>query len=239
MNQYIEDKTELKDWVVIMDPVGTLIDSDNSNFELIKEMFNELGYDDDKINTMMTKIASGADYDELVRFLQLDENTHRLLASKMISKATSNNVSLLPYVNNALQWFLENDMNLSLVTDNYLEVAVNTLRNTNIMSFFNKELIFASDNFPYRKPSQEIAHAIFNSTKCTKGIIIGNSEKDTIFAKNCHLPLILIRPKHNPGLEDANTYHRLKYKEVNYQSIYKLEDWNQVQSVIKTITGWD
>jgi len=48
MNQYIEDKTELKDWVVIMDPVGTLIDSDNSNFELIKEMFNEFGYGDDK-----------------------------------------------------------------------------------------------------------------------------------------------------------------------------------------------
>ena len=227
-----------KDCVIITDLDGTLIDSDNENFELLMKNLKKYGFDD-KIDTIVEGLVKGWDFDEIMEKIEMPPEIRKNLEEKVKNDINNNNYNLLPDVKQSLRQLQELGFKLSIVTDNYYGTTLNCLEKTDISHYFGPRLIFGSDNFAYQKPSKDVVNEIMKRSDRKFGIIIGNSSKEIAFAKNVGLPIILLENNH---LKTLNGSVRKYYKKIreqgdqeSYQKLVKVRNWKEILPVLSQL----
>jgi phosphoglycolate phosphatase-like HAD superfamily hydrolase len=227
-----------KRFVIITDLDGTIIDSDNGNFELLMKNLKQCGFDD-KIDIILEGLVKGWDFDEIMEKIEMPPEIRKVLEAKVKDEINNQHFNLLPGVRHTLEQLHKLGFELSIVTDNYYGNALNCLEKTNISHYFEPNLIFGSDNFAYQKPSKDVVKEILKRSNRKFGIIIGNSSKEIAFAKNVGLPIILLENNQLKCLNGSVLKYYEKIKELgeqeSYEKLIRVKNWNEVISVLKRL----
>jgi len=227
-----------EDCVIITDLDGTLIDSDNENFDLLMKNLKQYGFDD-KIDTILEGLVRGWDFDDIMEKIEMPLEIRQTLEAKVKRDINNRDYDLLPGVKRTLQELYDMGFELSIVTDNYFGNVLSCLEKTNISHYFERDLIFGSDNFAYLKPSKNVASEIMKRSQRKFGIIIGNSYKEIAFARNMGLPIILLENNHLRSLNGSVRKYYEKIKEIgeeeSYDKMVRVKTWDEVISVLKEL----
>lgn len=227
-----------EDFIIITDLDGTLIDSDNENFELLMKSLRHFGYDD-KIDTILDGLVQGWDFDEIMEKIEMPPDVRGMLEEKVKDDIQNQNYKLLPGVERTLKELNREGFELSIVTDNYFGTTLSCLEKTKISHYFEPKLIFGSDNFAYQKPSKDVVNEILKRSKRKFGIIIGNSSKEITFAKNVGLPIILLENNHVKNLNGSARKYYKKIQELgdkeSYEKLVKVITWEEILTVLNDI----
>lgn len=227
-----------EEYVIITDLDGTLIDSDNENFELLMKNLRKFGFDD-KIDIILEGLVQGWDFDEIMEKIEMPPEIRETLEEKVKNDINNNNYNLLPGVQQTLKLLYDQGFQLSIVTDNYFDSTMSCLEKTKISHYFEPKLIFGSDNFAYQKPSKDVVKEILKRSRRKFGIIIGNSSKEIAFAKNVGLPIILLENNRFRSLNGSVQKYYKKIQEVGerekYDKLTRVRTWKEVLSVLSSI----
>jgi phosphoglycolate phosphatase-like HAD superfamily hydrolase len=224
-----------EDYVIITDLDGTLIDSDNENFELLMKNLKKFGFDD-KIDIILDGLVKGWEFDEIMEKIEMPPEIRKILEEKVRTGINNNHYDLLPGVRQTLELLQKHGFELSIVTDNYFDSTVSCLEKTEISHYFEPGLIFGSDNFAYHKPSKDVVNEILKRSRRKFGIIIGNSSKEIAFAKNVDLPILLLENNRFKNLNGSVIKYYEKIQELgekeSYDKLVKVKDWAEVVAVL-------
>lgn len=224
-----------EDYVIITDLDGTLIDSDNENFELLMKNLKKFGFDD-KIDIILDGLVKGWDFDDIMEKIEMPHEVREILEEKVKNDINNNHYDLMPGVRQTLKLLQEHGFELSIVTDNYFDSTMSCLEKTAISQYFEPKLIFGSDNFAYQKPSKDVVNEILRRSRRKFGIIIGNSSKEIAFAKNVDLPILLLENNRLKNLNGSVIKYYEKIKELgekeDYDKLIKVRDWAEVVAVL-------
>ena len=227
-----------EDCVIITDLDGTLIDSDNENFDLLMKNLRQYGFDD-KIDTILEGLVRGWDFDDIMEKIEMPLEIRKILEEKVKTDINNNHYNLLPGVRQTLKLLHDQGFQLSIVTDNYFDSTLSCLEKADISHYFEPKLIFGSDNFAYQKPSKDVVNEILKRSRRKFGIIIGNSSKEIAFAKNVNLPIILLENNHLKSLNGSAKKYYKRIQELgereSYDKLIKVKTWEEVLSVLLNI----
>jgi phosphoglycolate phosphatase len=221
--------------VIITDLDGTLIDSDNDNFELLMKNLKKHGFED-KIDTIVEGLVNGWKFDEIMEKIDMPPEVREILEENIKCDICAQHYNLLPGVKFTLEELFDKGFKLSIVTDNYYNTTMSCLEKADISHYFQPQLIFGSDNFAYQKPSKDVVNEILKRANRKYGIIIGNSSKEVAFAKNVGLPIILLENNHVKALNGSVKKYYKKIQELgereSYTKLVKVKAWSEIITVL-------
>ncbi|WP_455392418.1 HAD family hydrolase [[Eubacterium] cellulosolvens] len=227
--------------VIITDLDGTLINSDLENIKLLTRILKNHGYEN-KIEIIYSGIVHGIQFNDIMKQINMSWTSREILEKEMFEAFKKRKTDLLPGVRKILNNLNRKGFNLSIVTNNYYNFTLNTLKNHGLLRFFHEDLILCYDNFNYLKPSNKIIGEIFRRSKeraLKKCIIIGNTLRDIEFAKNSDLPIIYLVFSMPQNINEYVSIFFKKREELNnqvsYDKLFKINQWIDVPKVIDRI----
>ncbi len=234
----INNEIKSDNYVIIMDLDGTLIDSDSTNFQLLYSLLKKYKFED-KIKTIMDGLAYGTHFDEIMKQIDMPMEIRKKMDADMNKLLKKQEYKLLNGAKEVLKKLKEEGFKLAIATDNYYNTTIKFLQMNEIIGYFHKNLILASDNFRHQKPHKEVLQEIFNRSKTNNGILIGNSSKEIDFAKSVGLPIVLLDnftkiDSDNPAMIYYQKIRQLSDDE-SYPYIYKAQSWDDIHYVVKNL----
>jgi phosphoglycolate phosphatase-like HAD superfamily hydrolase len=226
-----------KEYVIITDLNGTLIDSDQIMFDLMVGLLRGFGYEK-KVKIILEEALRGTSEEEAMRQLGVDDEKQKELEKVLYKELEEKKINLLPNAGKALEDLQNEGFLFALATDLHHKYIVRLLNENNIQKFFREDLIFARDTFEFRKPSRNIVDEIFKRSGRGKGIVIGNSLKDVKMAANAEIPVIFLdydpaTPETDKEEEILTYYRKIKRERGGYQRISVVKDWIEIPKVIE------
>jgi phosphoglycolate phosphatase-like HAD superfamily hydrolase len=226
------------DCVIITDLDGTLIDSDKANFQLLLELLKKYNFDHE-IETIMNGLAEGVNFNDIMVQINMPVEIRTKMDAEMEHLLKQQEYDLLPDVQENLSKLKQMGFIFSIVTDNYIEIAMNCLTKTNILDYFDSQLLFGSNNFTHQKPSKKIIEEIFKRSGRNYGIIVGNSSKELEFAKKANLPIIILNNFAGIDSSDPVIIYYRRIRQISdaetYTEVFRSESWNEINEVITNI----
>ena len=143
--------------------------------------------------TMMSKTIWNSAKNELKKIKE--KNVKEQMVNEFI-KFYGNNIlvesKLIKGAKEFLIWCKKNDISMGVCTNKQEHLAVDLLKKIGISSFF--EYVAGSNTFEYCKPDARHLTSVIEIMQgdVKKTIMIGDSEIDSLSAKNASLPFILI-----------------------------------------------
>ncbi|MCK5559358.1 MAG: HAD hydrolase-like protein [Thermoplasmata archaeon] len=226
------------DCVIITDLDGTLIDSDKANFQLLLGLLKKYNFDHE-IETIMNGLAEGVHFNDIMVQINMPVEIRNKMDTEMEQLLKLQDYNLLPDVRENLDKLKQMGFIFAIVTDNYIEIAMNFLTKTNILDYFDSQLLFGSNNFTHQKPSEKIIEEIFKRSGRRYGIIVGNSSKELEFAKKANLPIIILNNFAGIDSKDPVIIYYQRIRQISdaetYTRVFKSESWNEINEVITNI----
>lgn len=226
-----------KEYVIITDLNGTLIDSDQIMFDLIVGLLRGFGYEK-KVKIVLEEALRGTSEEEAMRQIGVDDEKQKELEKVLYKELEEKKINLLPNAGKALEDLQNEGFLFALATDLHHKYIIRLLNENNIQRFFREDLIFARDTFEFRKPSRNIVDEIFKRSGRGKGIVIGNSLKDVKMAANAEIPMIFLdcdqeASETNKEEEILTYYRKIKRERGGYERISVVKDWIEIPNVIR------
>lgn len=226
------------DCVIITDLDGTLIDSDKANFQLLLGLLKKYDFDHE-IETIMNGLAEGVNFNDIMVQIKMPLEIRNKMDTEMEHLLKQQEYKLLPDVRENLDKLKQLGFIFAIVTDNYIEIAMNFLTKTDILDYFDSQLLFGSNNFAHQKPSEKIIDEIFKRSGRRYGIIVGNSSKELEFAKKSNLPIIILNNFAGIDSNDPVIIYYQRIRQISdaetYTRVFKSESWNEINEVITNI----
>ena len=194
-----------KDIVVIFDLDGTLIDTNtliHSSFKFVfKKYMPEHTLSEDELLSFLgpslkdtfRRYFKEEMMDELVEYYNLHNLSHH-----------EQYVTIYPTVKKTLESLKEQGYKLAVLTTKRERAAYVGLRLFDLEKYF--DVIICGDHLQNQKPDPEGIYKVLSLTKCSKGIMVGDSTSDIMAGKNANVYTIAVdwSPKGTKALEELH-----------------------------------
>lgn len=225
---------EGREWIIICDLDGTIIDSETTNYRNLMGVLREFGYWKYR-NVILKGIEEGEDIETIMKRLNITEETRKQMEGRMKTLLQEVPVTLLQGAKEKIQHLDHRGFVFCLATDNYRKVTTHVMKNHGLQDVFRSEHIITVDTFPERKPSQKIVEELLKRTNRKKAIILGNTIREISLAKNSGCSAVIIQGKNdirNHMEEENRILKNLPILENCNENIYYVKNWEEVSEII-------
>lgn len=215
--------------VVIADLDGTLIDSDTSIADIITGVLREFGFGKEHVRLAYECLENGRSGDEATMVFGLDREKRMKIEERLKSELLKRTYNPVPEVHKSLASLKEDGFEFAIATANYADNTMRVLKETGLDAFFKQELVFTYDNFHAKKPSAEVTAEIMKRSGRTNAVVVGNTAKDILFARNSGLPVVLIKSS------AVNEYDGLDCLAGELAGYPTSDGWRTVPDIVKKL----
>jgi len=229
-----------EEWLIITDLDGTIIDSEASNFLILKQLLDEFGLADKSV-LILKGLGEGKDFDDIMRTVKLTKETKERMARRMESLLTQAPTPSLPGAIEHLKYLRGLGFLCCLATDNMSRFVAHVVGRLGLGDVFDENNILTCDSFAARKPSPEIIKEFTQRTGRTKALIVGNSPKEVALARGANCPVVIISPeeggKSGPRKKQTIDYEWSAFGDFTGKDIHLVHDWDGVRDAILSIVS--
>lgn len=224
-----------KEWIIITDLDGTIIDSEAINFAFLGQLLEEFGYVEHR-TTILRGLAEGKGSREIMEKIDMTLETKKDMEKRMKSLLDQVKLTLLPDVAKALRALKDKGLLLCITTDNNIHTTTRVISEHDLSDIFEPTFILTRDTFPALKPSLDIVKELMKRSCREKAIIVGNTPKEVALARNSKCPAVIII---EGGIEskakkdkDTFEYEWEKYGGFSGENIHFVQNWREAKNVI-------
>lgn len=234
--------TKTKDYVVVLDLDGTIVDSNRYLFCAVTRLLDEFGYSD-KLETIVEEITRGAEVADIMKLIDMPNSIKEAMTARLGGMVDIAQMKPFPGVADALANLKESGFKLAIATENRSDFTIGILELNSLTHFFDTSHIFAADNFSHRKPSRELMEEILKRAGRKYAIIVGDTIRDVRFAINCSTSLVLVDFSSSKPVEDRlwERYRSLKmdrnlYKGDNISvNVARARKWTEIPAIVRAL----
>lgn len=225
-----------RNWIVIVDLDGTIIDSEAINFSFLEKLLEEFGYTNQR-DTILKGLAEGKKIEEIMQMINMTCEVKRKMEKRMTVLMNQVSIPLLPGVAENLRVLQDIGLLFGIVTDDNIHTVSRVIHEHGLEKLFDSKFILTRDTFPALKPSPKIVSEFFKRSGREKAIIVGNTPKEVALARNSKCPAVIITD--GKGLEsktaemkDTFKYEWEAYGGISGEDIYCVQDWESIKGAI-------
>jgi phosphoglycolate phosphatase-like HAD superfamily hydrolase len=227
---------QAKDWIIITDLDGTIIDSESANFRILNRILEEFGLSKHR-KTILKGLGDGKEFEEIMEIIEISHETKKKMEERMMYLLTQVPIPSLPGAPDSLRFFRDLGLFPCLVTDNYRQFAERVVDDLGLKDVFDPRLILTSDTYPSRKPSSKIVKELLRRTGRSKAIVLGNTPKEVALARNAGCPAVIILDGNGKGIDSNSKKETFEYEWGAHggfagKDVFKVRDWKEAKNVV-------
>ena len=234
---------DIKDWIIITDLDGTIIDSESTNFRILNRILQEFGLSEHRI-TIMQGLGDGMEFEEIMRIIDISLDIKKKMERRMMYLLTQVPIPSLPGALDSLRFFRDLGLFLCLVTDNYRQFADRVVNELGLEDDFDPRFILTSDTYATRKPSSDIVMELLRRSGRSKAIVLGNTPKEVALARNAGCPAIIISEDNDIVVDRVSKKETFVYEWEAFggftgNDVFMVRDWGEAKETVLGIVGND
>ena len=211
-------------FTILFDLDGTLVDTAPDLMAAHNHVMKKFGHGVKKLSDIKRLAGKGAwimmqrSFKEEIN----DEKIKKEMTKEFIdfySKNINRGSSVIPGVLEFLKWAKSKNISMAVCTNKQERLAVDLLKKLNLFSYF--EYIAGSDTFEFNKPDPRhltnVIEIIQGDIK--KTIMVGDSEVDSMSAKNANIPFVLVADGYTEKSKDQIPHNKLINNFLNFEKI--------------------
>ena len=228
-----------KEWMIIIDLDGTIVDSEAANFSVLNQVIEEFGYGKHR-TTILKGIAEGKTAEEIMKMIDMTSETKEKMEKRTTSLLREIPTLLFPDVVENLKALKDMGLLLCIATDNNIHIVSRVISEYALKEVFEPNLILTKDTYPIHKPSPDVVKELMKRSGRKKAIIVGDTPKEVALARNSGCPAVIITDGDGFRSERARRKQTFEYEWETYgefsgKDIYTAHNWREVKNVITDI----